>query len=248
MTESPYNHVFFLASDEEEAMLPYVAEYWNSRCLGGQTLENMHSQLWEAWLAKFPIDFIALMGRSSTKEDEEDCHRRKLRCIEAYLHCMGSLTDGCGLEMLRSAINFLEEQEAMLCTPTSISLVAAVPEPTSHIRMPPHHSACLLALKTNSTPVEDCIFSPPLPVTPKKSKPVASEYSPTSTIFSPPKFALRTYARGKRSKTLDVTEDLPTPSVMNLKRPLHGSQAMLAYPVVKRKKIDMMRPSMARQM
>ncbi|KAK0494280.1 hypothetical protein EDD18DRAFT_1107309 [Armillaria luteobubalina] len=226
--------MFFLAADEEEAMLPFIAEYWDSHHLGGQVLENMRLRLWAAWLAKFPIDFIALMGWSSTKEDEEDCHHRKLRCIEAYLLRMGSLTDGCGLEMLRSTIAFLEEQEAMLHTSTSESLVNVVPEPTSDIVTPPRHSARLLALKDGSSPVKDSVVSLPLPVTPKKSTPVESDYSPTSTIFSPPKFPLCTYARGKCFRTKDVTEDL--------------SMAMLAYPVVKRKKIDAMRPSTRGQM
>ncbi|KAK0475996.1 hypothetical protein EDD18DRAFT_1115662 [Armillaria luteobubalina] len=221
--------MFFLAADEEEAMLPFIAEYWDSRCLGGQVLENMRLQLWAAWLAKFPIDFIALTGQSSTKEDEEDCHHRKLQCIEAYLLRMGSLTDGRGLEMLRSAIAFLEEQEAMLHTSTSESLANVVHEPTSDIVTPPRCSTRLLALKDGSSPVKDSVVSLPLPVTPKKSTPVESDYSPTSTIFSPPKFPLRTYARCKHFRTKDVTEDLST--------------AMLAYPVVKRKKIDVMRPS-----
>ncbi|KAK0474656.1 hypothetical protein EDD18DRAFT_1116442 [Armillaria luteobubalina] len=221
--------MFFLAADKEEAMLPFITEYWDSRRLGGQVLENMCLRLWAAWLAKFPIDFIALMGWSSTKEDEEDCRCRKLRCIEAYLLCMGSLTDGRGLEMLQSAIAFLEEQEAMLHTSTSESLANVVPEPTSDIVTPPRHSARLLALKDGSSPVKDSVVSLPLPVTPKKSTPVESDYSPTSTIFSPPKFPLHTYARCKRFRTKDVTEDL--------------SMAMLAYPVVKRKKIDAMRPS-----
>ncbi|KAK0505582.1 hypothetical protein EDD18DRAFT_1344396 [Armillaria luteobubalina] len=229
MTESPYNRVFFLASDEEEAMLLYVAEYWNSRRLGGQTLENMRSQLWEASLAKFPIDFIALTGRSSTKEDEEDCRHRKLRCIEAYLHRMGSLTDGHGLEMLQSAINFLEEQEAI------------------HVNAPlPQHSSP--GPKNQLHPGGRLYFLPTIACHSKEVETGGIQIFANLYYLFSPKFALRTYARGKRSKTLDVTEDLPTPSVMNLKRPLHGSQAMLAYPVVKRKKIDTMRPSMAHRM
>ncbi|KAK0480971.1 hypothetical protein EDD18DRAFT_1363575 [Armillaria luteobubalina] len=152
------------------------------------------------------------LARSSTKEDEEDCHRRKLRCIEAYLLRMGSLTDGCGLEMLRSAIAFLEEQEAMLHTSTSESLANIVPEPTSDIVTLPHRSTHLLALKDGSSPMKDSVVSLPLPVTPKKSTPVESDYSPTSTIFSPPKFPLHTYAQCKCFRTKDVTEDLSTVS------------------------------------
>ncbi len=63
-------------------MKPFVADYWKSRRLGGQPLEDMHKCLWNAWSAKFPIDFLALTGRFSTKEDKADCCRWKLRvCI-----------------------------------------------------------------------------------------------------------------------------------------------------------------------
>ncbi|SJL02919.1 uncharacterized protein ARMOST_06260 [Armillaria ostoyae] len=101
MSESPYNRIFFLAADEEDTMKLFVADYWKSRHLGGQPLEDIRERLWETWSAKFPIDFLALTGHFSTKEDEADCHRQKLRCIESYLIRLGSLTKGHGLDMLR---------------------------------------------------------------------------------------------------------------------------------------------------
>ncbi len=65
-------------------MLPFFSKYWACHQQRGQALEDMRQCLWAAWIAKFPIDFIALTGHCSTKADESDCHRRKLRVCDLY--------------------------------------------------------------------------------------------------------------------------------------------------------------------
>ncbi len=76
--------VFFLALDEEDTMMPLVPEYWKAYQQGEQALEAIRPRIWKIWHAKFPIDFIALTGRYSTKEDDSDCRRRKLRVRSYY--------------------------------------------------------------------------------------------------------------------------------------------------------------------
>ncbi|KAK0183897.1 hypothetical protein F5146DRAFT_1007048 [Armillaria mellea] len=106
------NHclVFFLAPNKEDAMIPLVPEYWKARQQGKQALEVIRPCIWETWLAKFPIDFLALTGRYSTKEDDIDCHRRKLRCIERYLLHLGTITAGYSMEAVRNTVIYLELQ------------------------------------------------------------------------------------------------------------------------------------------
>ncbi|KAK0183864.1 hypothetical protein F5146DRAFT_1007286 [Armillaria mellea] len=79
-----YDRVFFLAPNEEDAMIPLVPEYWKAHQQGKQALEAIRLHIWETWLAKFPIDFLALTGCYSTKEDDIDCRHRKLRVHSSY--------------------------------------------------------------------------------------------------------------------------------------------------------------------
>ncbi|KAK0184975.1 hypothetical protein F5146DRAFT_1006036 [Armillaria mellea] len=104
-----YDRVFFLAPNKEDAMIPLVPEYWKARQEGKQALEAIRPRIWETWLAKFPIDFLALTGCYSTKEDDIDCRRRKLRCIERYLR-LGTITAGYSVEAVRNAVIHLESQ------------------------------------------------------------------------------------------------------------------------------------------
>ncbi|KAK0453967.1 hypothetical protein EV421DRAFT_1730897 [Armillaria borealis] len=249
MSESPYNHIFFLAADEEDAMKLFVADYWKSRRLGGQPLEDIRKHLWETWSAKFPIDFLALTGRFSTKEDEADCCRRKLRCIESYLIHLGSLTEGHGLDMLRRAIYILEVEEDNVwslsadLSPVSSTIevvptksTMTTPEPV--ITTAPRRSTRLMAIHNSSIPAGDSFSTPPQLTS--KNYAGESSVSPTSTLFSPCKTPLRTYAGRKHLRPSPVNQK---PSIgAHLQRPVYGSQTTLGYPVVKKKKIASMLP------
>ncbi|PBK70542.1 hypothetical protein ARMSODRAFT_974466 [Armillaria solidipes] len=124
--------VFFLAPDEEDIMMPLVPEYWKARQQGEQALEAIRPRIWETWHAKFPIDFLALTGHYSTKEDDSDCRRRKLRCIKRYLLRLGTITAGYSVEVVRNAVIHLESQgDGFLPQPLSPEVATDDPSETS---------------------------------------------------------------------------------------------------------------------
>ncbi|SJL15069.1 uncharacterized protein ARMOST_18551 [Armillaria ostoyae] len=124
MTDGPLMQIFSLAPEEEDTMKTFLSEYWDAYQLGGDALDRVRLTLWKAWLAKFPITFIALAGRYSTKEDEEFCWCKKLACIEEYLLHLGTLTNGYGLEVIaRATANLAAE---VLKTPAG-DVTQAVP-------------------------------------------------------------------------------------------------------------------------
>ncbi|KAK0436081.1 uncharacterized protein EV420DRAFT_1487674 [Desarmillaria tabescens] len=188
--------------------------------------KDMRQHLWEAWMAKFPINFIALTGRYSTKVDESDCHQRKLRCIEAYLLRFGSFTGGHRLDILCQAAIFVDAQSQSMDLSSE-----EVPPQQTQITMPPIfipcHSPCLLAHCYTQNSPSHSHRQTEHPITPSPSPPKAALH--TSAIFQTPKTPLRTYANHARHRGT------------NLKYPAEGSQMFLSYPV-RKTKISSMHP------
>ncbi|SJL07085.1 uncharacterized protein ARMOST_10428 [Armillaria ostoyae] len=210
--------VFFLAPDEEDIMMPLVPEYWKAHQQGEQALEAIHPRIWETWHAKFPIDFLALTGHYSTKEDDSDCRCRKLRCIERYLLRLGTITARYSVEDVRNAVIHLESQgDRFLLQPLSPEVATVLMpslSPTVCLDSPlvPRHSPRILALKKAALTASVQGFSGP-----------ATSSSPPSPLCHKQQATLTKFDR-----------------TTHLKCPLSGTLTLLSYPVKDRRKIGTM--------
>ncbi|KAK0234817.1 hypothetical protein EDD85DRAFT_792809 [Armillaria nabsnona] len=213
MSESQaYDRVFFLAPDEEDAMMPLVPEYWKAHQQGEQALEVIRPHIWTTWLAKFPIDFVALTGRYSTKEDDIDCRRRKLRCIKRYLLCLGTITAGYSTEVVRNAVIHLESQGD-----------GFFPQPLSPEITPTPSSSPTICLDSPLIPCR----SPRIRALKKAALTASAQGFSSSASSSPPSTLCC-----KQQATLARPD-----RAAHLKRPLFRTQTLLSYSVKERRKL-----------
>ncbi|KAK0188507.1 hypothetical protein F5146DRAFT_1002588 [Armillaria mellea] len=207
--------VFSLAPEEEDTMKTFLSEYWDAHQIRGDALDRVRSTLWNAWLAKFPITFIALAGRYSTKEDEEFCRHKKLARIEEYLLHLGTLTEGYGLEIIARA--------------TANLAVEALKKPAGEV-------VSALQLNMPLTILSD----PPLPrCSPRllaRTKPVNGEVvvTPAQAETSSKKPPKCTYSARSRSGQQVFSESC------HLALPSKGSQSLISYLLVIQRKMDSM--------
>ncbi|PBK64387.1 hypothetical protein ARMSODRAFT_979211 [Armillaria solidipes] len=221
MSDGPLQQIFFLAEEEEDAMKVLAREYMLARRKGGRALAAIRRRLWSLWIRKFPILFIQICGRYSTKDDEAYCRRKKLKCIEAYLTRLTLMIDALTLPRR-------EEPQVLVAPDTDVQ------EPMPELR--PSVPSLLLPVtpqKPRRSPrLKEHQQHKTLPITPTSSVTATPKTSPGTSIARSSLFT----AAGPSSATSS-----PVRTYVDRRRSLlcssTGTQTVLSYPIVKRRSL-----------